>query len=113
MIKLVQQDIYDNNIHVQQYEPRVRSHISFTLASELVKNLLTVEDIPTRVKNMDKPVFDDDIDPNEKYEDITEINKKIRYLFIVKGQSPRDIMKEVGKTYTRVKNVIKKIKTNG
>lgn len=113
MIKAVQSDIFNNNIHVQEFEPRVRSHISHILAVEIVRQQLLPEDIPIRIKTIEKPVFENEIDINEDYDSITDINKKIRYLFTIRGYTPREIMKEVDKTYTRVKNVIKKIKING
>ena len=111
MIKALAHSLFTTNVHVQSLDRKAAAHVAFVLATEISQNKITEEDIPKRIKTIDIPLFETGDEVEQRYEDITAINEKIRFLF-TNGLSPREISKEVGKTYTRVKNVIKKIKAS-
>jgi hypothetical protein len=93
---------------LSKFNEKQRVHLSWNLAVEIHSGSLKEADIEHRLKEIPIPNFDQP-DIVEVDVESLPINKKIEHYYN-KGDSTREIMKKVGKTYTRVKNIIKKIR---
>lgn len=97
---------------LQNYDKNSKAYIASVLATEIWEDKLTMDGIGERIKTIIVPIYgtvDVKVITEEDIEKMP-INEKIEYYYKVKNLTPREIMRMVGKTYTRVKNIIKKIR---
>lgn len=107
--KTIAKRLYDDPI-LSPYTEKQRVYISYSLAVEIKTGKLKSDNIPIRLKNMVIPGFQNEVVEIEEAEvKKLPINRQIEYYFY-KGLSARDIMDKVHKTYTRVKNITKKLR---
>lgn len=106
MIKDIAHRLFNEDKTLRKYNEKNRSYLAYTLAREINEGSLKESDVPKRIKTIELPKFNVS---DEVCDESKSINQQIKMLFN-EGKNPRQITKLTGKTYTRVKNVIKKIK---
>jgi hypothetical protein len=87
------------------YERKARNYYLWFIAVDVFEQLVALDEIEDRLLCISVPVFEK---KTLEANDITllPINKQIEH-YHMQGLSVRQISKQVNKTYTRVKNVVK------
>jgi len=106
--KTLAKEIYDDKL-LSPFTEKQRVHIAYNLALEIELGKIKRESMAERIKTIEIPDFQNGTPDAEIDVNLLTINKKIEYYYN-KGLTPREIMDKVGKTYTRVKNIIKKLR---
>ena len=110
-IKTISKRILTSGV-IKNYTDEESVHIADTLAIMVFEGKLeeTAESMAAKIKSLNFQGFEKRIINEEDLEN-SSVNTQIEYMYN-SGKSIREISLELGKSYTRVKNIVKKMKDN-